>query len=187
MDNDLITTSNVIDLPRQMQRKNNTKRQRKETKKWANLVYSVEQAWLLHSSAKEENEKLADLILLGMYTGYRLGEVAGMLLEDVHSDRFDVVDSKTERGNRSIPIHTDIMQDVERMKQTSADGYLISGLAAKNVTNDRLKEIGKRFGRLKNALGFENYVHTYHSFRSTLVSRFQSAGVEELFAARIIG
>ena len=77
LDNDLITTSNVIDLPRQMQRKNNTKSQRKKTKKSANLAYTVEQAWLLHSSAKEENEKLADLILLGMYTGCRIGEVTG--------------------------------------------------------------------------------------------------------------
>ena len=187
LDNDLITTSNVIDLPRQMQRKNNTKSQRKKTKKLSNLAYSVEQAWLLHSSAKEENEKLADLILLGMYTGCRIGEVAGMRLEDVHLDRFNVVVSKTESGIRSIPIHTDIMQDVERMEQTSTDGYLISGLSAKNVTNDRSKGIGKRFGRLKSSLGFQDNVHTYHSFRSTLASRFQSAGVEELFTARIIG
>ena len=87
-----------------------------------------------------------------------------MLLEDVHSDRFNVVDSKTESGIRSIPIHTDIMQDVERMEQTSTDGYLISGLSAKNVTNDRSKGIGKGFGRLKNSLGFQDNVHTYHSF-----------------------
>ena len=119
---------------------------------------------MLHSSAKEENEKLADLILLGMYTGCRIGEVAGMRLEDVHLDRFNVVDSKTESGMRSIPIHTDIMQDVERMAQTRTESYLISGLSAKNVTNDRSNGISKRFGRLENLLGFEDNVHTYQSF-----------------------
>ena len=61
------------------------------------------------------------------------------------------------------------------------------GSQQRNVTNDRSKGIGKQFGRLKNSLGFQDNVHTYHSFRSTLASRFQSAGVEKLFAALIIG
>ena len=82
------------------------------------LIYLGKCSVKIILKAKEENEKLADLILLGMYTGCRIGEVAGMLLEDVHADRFNVVDSKTESGIRSIPIHTDIMQDVERMAQT---------------------------------------------------------------------
>ena len=44
LDNHLITTINVIDLPGQMQRKNNTKSQREKTKKSANLAHTVEQA-----------------------------------------------------------------------------------------------------------------------------------------------
>lgn len=43
LDNDLITTPNVIDLPRLMKRKNNTKSQRKKTKKDANIAYTVEE------------------------------------------------------------------------------------------------------------------------------------------------
>ena len=45
-----------------------------------------------------------------MYTGRRIGELAHMLLEDVDSDRFNILDSKTESGIRSIPIHTDILR-----------------------------------------------------------------------------
>ena len=41
--------------------------------------------------------------------------------------------------------------------------------------------------RHKLDLGFKKKENSFHSFRSTLATRFQSAGVEELFAARIIG
>lgn len=130
---------------------------------------------------------MADLILLAMYTGCRINELASLTLEGVTEDRFLLEDTKTDAGDRGIPIHTDIQQMVERLKQTSTDGYLISGLSSNNATNDRSKGIGKKFGRLKRPLGFKDKVHTFHSFRSTLATRFQDAGVSELFAACVIG
>lgn len=46
--------------------------------------------------------------------------------------------------------------------------------------------MGKRFGNLKDGLEFDgNY--GFHSFRSTLSNLFESAGVAENYAARIIG
>ena len=45
----------------------------------------------------------------------------------------------------------------------------------------------QKFMRHKAEQGFQKKEHTFHSFRSTLATLFQSAGVEELFAARIIG
>ena len=41
--------------------------------------------------------------------------------------------------------------------------------------------------RHKLDLGFKKKENSFHSFRSTLEIRFQSAGVQELFAAHIIG
>ena len=41
--------------------------------------------------------------------------------------------------------------------------------------------------RHKAEQGFEKKEHTFHGLRSKLATLFQSAGVEELFAARIIG
>ena len=88
-----------------------------------------------------------------------------------------------------IPIYRDIQQRIERLKQTSMaanDEYLFSELTGSNKYENRSMAIGKRFGRLKEKLGFgRNY--GFHSFRSTLANLFDAAGVRESFAARIIG
>jgi len=188
LDHSHISTDNKMDHERLLPRANKTKSQSfKFRNKDANIAYSIDEAWRLQIRAKDYDDKLADFILLGMYTGCRIGELAAMLLIDVHSDRFNIADSKTESGIRSIPIHSDIRQDVERMVQTSTDGYLISGLSNNNKHKNRGKGIGQKFMRHKLSLGFKKKEHSFHSFRSTLASRFQSAGVEEIFAARIIG
>ena len=183
-----ISVENKINHERLLPTANKTKSQTgKKRNKDSNLAYAIEDAWRLQITAKDNDPKLADMILLGMYTGCRIGELAHMLKEDVHSDRFNIADSKTDSGIRSIPIHTDILQDVERMVQTSKDEYLTCGLSSKNKHGNRGKGIGQKFMRHKAEQGFKKKEHTFHSFRSTLATLFQSAGVEELFAARIIG
>ena len=138
----------------------------------------------LQITAKDYGRKLANMTLIGMYTGCRYGELAHMLFEDIHSDRFNIADSKTESGIRSVPIHRDIMQDVSRVVDTSTDEYLICGLSIKNKHENCGKGIGQKFMRHKIEQGFHNKEHTFPSFRSTLETLFQSAGVEELLADR---
>jgi integrase len=64
--------------------------------------------------------------------------------------------------------------------------YLFSELTAGNKNDDRGALISKRFSRLKDKLGFGRS-YGFHSFRSTLSNLFETAGVNETFAARIIG
>ena len=109
----------------------NTKAHKKKTrKKEANHAYSVEECWKIYEAASKkrgkQNELLADLILLGMYTGCRINELCSLELTDVTEDRISLPDSKTDAGDRDIPIHRDIQQVIERLKQTSTDGFLIS-------------------------------------------------------------
>ena len=187
MDNYLITASNIIDLPWQMQRKNNTKSQKRKLRDSQTSLILFSKLGFFTHLPKNKMERCLDSSLLGMCTRRSIREVAGMLLENAHSDLFNVVESKTESGVRSIPIYTDIILEVESMVQNSNNGYLISGMSAKNVSNDWSKGISKRLSRFKNSLGFQDNVYTHHSFRSTLASSFQIVGVEESFAARIIG
>ena len=76
---------------------------------------------------------------------------------------------------------------VERLKQTSTDGYLLSGQSDNNQFGVRHKGLQQKFSRLKQALGFGQKVYTFHSFRSTFANQFESAGVPETHAARING
>ena len=183
---ELTAKPNQIIFNEIMPKANKTKAQRTAGKK-ANLPYTPEDCWKLYHAARDTDDTLADMILLGMYTGCRIGELAHMKLTSVSDDRFTVEDSKTDSGLRDIPIHKDIQQVVERLKQTSTDGYLISGLSDDNQYKNRGKGISQKFMRHKTKLGFKQKSSTFHSFRSTLITLMQSAGVEELFCARIVG
>ena len=96
---------------------------------------------------------LNDLIRLGAYTGCRIEELCSLKLVDVSSEAISIVDPKTPAGKREIPLHKEIRQLVTRLKDTSTDGYLISGLGF-NKYGNRSNAVGKRFGRLKRKLGF---------------------------------
>jgi len=142
---------------------------------------------LLFKEAKQSaDHQLADLILLDMYSGMRIEEVCSLKAEDVKNDVLFVSASKTEAGIRWIPIHSQLQQPIERMIQTSKDGYLISNLISNNKYAKRSDAIGKRFGRLKRRLGY-GPKHVFHSIRETVVTMLEQAGIEEGVTADIVG
>ena len=128
---------------------------------------------------------LKHLITIGAYSGCRIEELCALKLTHVKDDRLVIENAKTAAGNREIPIHKDITQLVARLVDTSKDEYLLFGLTF-NKYGDRSNAIGKRFGRLKKSLGYdERYV--FHSIRKTFTSRLEAADVPELLAARLLG
>ena len=179
---------NIIDHVKIMGEPNKTKAAIGESSNTSYIAFTPEECFRLYDAAVDDGYPyLADIILLGMHTGCRIGELCHMTLDRVTNEWLQVADAKTESGNREIPIHRDIQQLVERLKQTSTDGYLLSNLSANNAYTDRSRGMSQKFGRLKSKLGFQTKRHAFHSFRSTLSNRFENAGVEENLAARIIG
>ncbi|TPE50851.1 hypothetical protein FJM67_09785 [Maribrevibacterium harenarium] len=68
----------------------------------------------------------------------------------------------------------------------STDGYLMSGLSAPKSSGERSSAIGKRFGRLKKRLGFDES-KVFHSIRKTVATLLENANVPENLAAEIVG
>ena len=164
-------------------------------KKDANLPYSDDELKRIHHGALNQtrygkpyaDQQLTDFILIAIHTGMRLEEVCSLRTEDVTDKALTIVDSKTEAGIRQVPIHSRIASRVKQLKDESKDGYLISGLSDENKYEIRGNAIGKRFQRLKVSLGFELRKHTAHSFRSTLLTKLENAGVSENVAMDIVG
>jgi len=133
------------------------------------------------------DEQLANLILVGAYTGARIEEICSIRCKDIDlkSMSIRITDSKTEAGRRIIPIHSQLRDRIVGMMEQSSDDYLISGLSP-NKYGDRSNAVGKRFGRLKTA---EEYgpQHVFHSIRKTLVTLLENHGVGENVAADIVG
>ena len=140
---------------------------------------------LLDEAIKRDDENLADLIRLGMWTGCRIEELCALKIEQVKGDYFSIEDAKTKAGWRDIPIHRELAQTMTRLIESSGDGYVIPGLS-ENKYGDRSNAVGKRFGRLKNDLEFGSQ-HVFHSIRKTVVTILENAGVAENVVADIVG
>ena len=135
--------------------------------------------------AASEHPTLTDLIVLAAYTGCRIEELCILKTENVAHDRFEIVNAKSEAGWRTIPIHREIKQTVARLLNTTEDGYLLSGLTF-NKYGNRSNALGKRFGRLKDMLGYgENYV--FHSFRKGFATQLENANIPLNVSARLMG
>ena len=94
------------------------------------------------------------LINIGIFTGARIEEICSVKVVDIAAENFTIRDSKTPSGNRQVPIHDQLKGLIKELKNTSQDGYLLSGLS-EDKDGKRSGAIGKRFGRLKNQLGFK--------------------------------
>ena len=142
-------------------------------------------AKLLNAAIDRDDDQLADLIRLGMWTGCRIEELCALKVEQVKDDYFSIGNAKTEAGWRDVPIHRELAQTMARLIEDSNDGYVLSGLTV-NKYRVRSNGVGKRFGRLKTELGFGKQ-HVFHSIRKTVVTILENAGVPENVVADIVG
>ncbi|SMF85985.1 Site-specific recombinase XerC [Tistlia consotensis] len=147
--------------------------------------YTPKDAVRVYRAALAEGDALlADLILLGMHTGARIEELCSLKVEHA-KDFIDIRDAKTGAGVRQVPIHPAVKDMLERRRKESSDGYVFSGLKA-NKYGDRSNTMSARFSRLKTDLGF-GPSHVFHSFRNTLATMMENAGVLEGIAADTVG
>jgi integrase len=140
----------------------------------------------LWSRAKDSNEPvLADLIVLGAYTGARIDELCSLMIKDVSEDVFKIIDSKTAAGIRAVPIHSHLKSIVKRLKDNAEDAYLLPNLTLDRF-GDRSNAMSSRFSKLKIKAG-HGRLKVFHSLRHTLVTTLVNAGVREFTIADIVG
>lgn len=165
-----------LNLPRQQN--GNTRDKRKP-------FSASEVSALLSAAIKKGDDQLADLIRLGMWTGCRIEEICALKVEHVHAGHIQVVEGKSKSAVREVPIHRKLAQTMARLINESQDGYILSGLS-ENKYGDRSNAIGKRFGRLKKAMGFGPEL-VFHSLRKCVATQLENTGCPENIAASILG
>lgn len=162
----------------------------KPAKETSREAYTTEDLGKLHSGAiKAKNNPLADLILLGSYTGARIEELCQLKLEHVIEQdgiqSFNITVSKTRAGVRVVPVHPALTDVVARLIEDSKDGYLIP-VSTNNQYGKRSHAISKAFGRLRTSVGFgPQYV--FHSIRNTVVTLLARADISGPLIAELVG
>jgi integrase len=167
-----------------LSKKRNSKSQNK-TESW--LPFKDEDVVKIYQEAiRKKDWELGQLILLGSYTGARIEEICSLEQRNIDLKKkfIKIVDAKTEAGERTIPIHEELLPIIEELMQSN-NNYLLPNLT-KSKFDDRSNAIGKRFGRLKNKLGYSKRF-VFHSIRKTFTTQLENAGVSENVTADIVG
>jgi integrase len=129
--------------------------------------------------------ELGDAIRIGMFTGARIEEFASAKKTDVDLNKETMrIGSKTIAGFRTIPIHPQLLPTIKRLAENPGD-YLFCTLGT-NKYNKRSGALGKRFGRLKRELGY-NEQYVFHSFRKTVTTMLDRGEVVERRIADYVG
>lgn len=154
------------------------------------LDFTLPELSRLHLAANTEGHyALADLILLGTYTGGRIEELCQLRTEHVIDadgvQSFDITDSKTVAGIRVVPVHPALTTLVQRLIADSRDGYLVPS-DSRNKYGNRSDLHSKAFGRLKKSLGFSDR-HVFHSIRKTVITQLVRADVSGPLIAELVG
>ena len=142
---------------------------------------------LYQESVKKEDQTLSDLILIGCYTGMRIEEICSLKKNDVELNEnfLKVVNSKTNAGIRTVPIHPKLKPRLKKLLEITDDEYILPNLTF-NKYDDRSNSIGKRFGNLKKKLGYSDK-KVFHSIRKTVTTQLENSYVNENITADILG
>jgi integrase len=142
----------------------------------------------LRSPVAQDDDQLSLLITLGMYTGARIEELA-MLKKanlDLKQEVIHFKGTKTKAADREVPMHPVLLPILSTLVSDQEEEYVIPGLTI-DARGERGKALGKRFGRLKTAMGFKGRDKVFHSIRKTVGTLFEQSEVLEGVAADILG
>jgi integrase len=96
---------------------------------------------------------------------------------------------KTGAAYRRIPLHSEVLNlgFLDYVKSVRGEEYLFPSLGEPDEDGRRGTYMGKRFGRHRKSLGVDRPRVGFHSFRATVATKLENAGVQELHAARLVG
>lgn len=144
-------------------------------------------------AAPPQYEGLADVMVLGLYTGARIEELCALRMKDVERKLGAYfVTLKTGKGKtktRVIAITHDAPSTVLERRWSRAgspDSQLFPSFKPGGYDGKLSWAVSKAFGRLRDAAGLPRAVD-FHSFRRTLMTTLENLGVDQAATARYVG
>lgn len=136
--------------------------------------------------ARFNSKRLIPMVIIAIYTGMRIDEIAELQAEDVTDAGMGIREGKNRNAIRTVPVSKELKPLVDALVESSKDGYLIPELLRGGPDKKRSWEIQKAFGRRKTNLGFGSDT-VFHGFRSTAITKLKQANVALFLAKEIVG
>lgn len=132
---------------------------------------------------------LTELMLVALYSGMRLDEIASLTVGDIYKGAVPfirVTDAKTRAGNRDVPIHPALWW-LENKATGKADKRLWPSFRDEGPGSKPGGDAGKEFSRHKAGKGYRERFKAFHSFRKNFVGQLERRRVPEQEVAQIVG
>lgn len=139
-------------------------------------------------SAVDEGDESAEIVLIYIYTGFRLNELLEIKKVNVHLEkRIMIGGKKTAAGkDRHVPIHKCILPFIEKRMQTDGE-WLFMISAASKEGNHRLTPTVFNASLSKILQRYKMERYTAHYMRHTFATIARQAGMEDDIRKLILG
>lgn len=134
-----------------------------------------------------QNDPVWPLAALAAYTGARREDLCALEVEAIEGDVLVIREGKTSAAVRRVPVHPVIRPLVQRLVETSSDGYLLPGLLTSGEDDKRGHLIGKRLLYLQRKAGVVDPRVVTHANRNSVMTQLEAAGVGEALVQQIVG
>lgn len=147
---------------------------------------------LLRGLQEAGEVELFDVASIAAYSGMRIGEICNLQPEHIVNVNgvmcFQVQEGKTSNAARIIPIHSHVLPMVLERRNTPHNGFLFYRASiTKRADQKRSGWHVNRFGVLKRDILPNSENKVFHSFRHAVISKLNTAGVEEGRIALLVG
>jgi integrase len=143
-------------------------------------------------------DPLAWCMLIAVYSGLRLNEVAQLRVADLHKEHgiwvFDVREGdgkilKTHAATRQVPIHSKLIAAglLDYREGLPATGQLFPTLRGAGADSKLGWYLGQRFTEYRRRCGVTRERLTFHSFRKQFATAMDRAGVPQADISAVLG
>ncbi len=142
-------------------------------------------------SPPPKRDDVTEIMLVAMFTGMRLNEIAsltyGQVFEEAGVRVIEVTDAKTVAGERKVPLHPKLSWLKARAKGQPPEARVWPKFAPEGPGRKPGGDAGKEFSRFKAARGFTDRQKVFHSFRKNVVGQLEAAGIPQNEVAQLVG
>lgn len=138
---------------------------------------------------------MRDMMLVAALSGMRLEEIAALRIKDISNGGFDIPQAKTLAGQRSVPIHSQLVALVtRRSKGKRPDDRLFSDVSSESKLGKHATAFSKAFTTYRRSIGVDEVpgkarasVVDFHSWRRWFSTRAERARVKPETIQAVLG